>query len=62
MLRTVARTSRHADVLLVDGFDIDGQPPGLCSQRFYDDCYQALTASGVLVVNLCGDENRPILA
>jgi spermidine synthase len=58
----VARTSRHADVLLVDGFDIDGQPPELCSQRFYDDCYQTLKASGLLVVNLCGDENRPILA
>jgi spermidine synthase len=57
----VARTSQHADVLLVDGFDIEGQPPELCSQKFYDDCYQALTASGLLVVNLC-DENRMILA
>lgn len=57
----VARVSRHSDVLIVDGFDIDGQPPELCSQRFYDDCYQALTASGLLVVNLCGDDNRSIL-
>jgi spermidine synthase len=57
----VARTTSHDDVLIVDGFDIDGQPPELCSQRFYDDCYQALTSSGLMVVNLCGDDNRPIL-
>lgn len=40
------------DVLLVDGFDHEGQPAALCSQRFYDDCFAALTADGVLVVNL----------
>ncbi|CDS53339.1 Spermidine synthase-like protein [Polaromonas sp. CG9_12] len=39
-------------VLLVDGFDPDGQPAGLCSQRFYDDCLAALPEGGVLVVNL----------
>lgn len=57
----VARTSWHTDVLIVDGFDLNGQPPELCTQRFYDDCYQALTASGLMVVNLCGDDNRMIL-
>jgi spermidine synthase len=57
----VARTTSHEDVLIVDGFDIDGQPPELCSQRFYDDCYQALTSSGLMVVNLCGDDNRLML-
>ncbi len=40
------------DVLLVDGFDYDGQPPALCSQRFYDDCYEALQPNGLLVINL----------
>lgn len=40
------------DVLLVDGFDHQGQPAALCSQRFYDDCFAALTADGVLVINL----------
>ena len=40
------------DVLLVDGFDHDGQPAALCSQRFYDDCVAALAPSGLLVVNL----------
>jgi spermidine synthase len=46
------------EVLLVDGFDIHGQPPQLCSQEFYDDCYRALAPDGVLVVNLCGLEDR----
>ena len=40
------------DVLLVDGFDYDGQPPALCSQRFYDDCFDALQPNGLMVVNL----------
>jgi len=43
------------DVLLVDGFDHQGQPAALCSQRFYDDCFAALTGDGVLVVNLHSD-------
>jgi spermidine synthase len=58
----VARTSWQTEVLIVDGFDIDGQPPELCSQRFYDDCYQALTSSGLMVVNLCDDDDQHILA
>ena len=40
------------DVMLVDGFDSQGQPARLCSQRFYDDCHAALQPGGVLVVNL----------
>lgn len=40
------------DVLLVDGFDYHGQPPALCSQRFYDDCRDALQPGGLLSVNL----------
>ena len=50
---------RHAnafDVLLVDGFDRDGQPRQLCSAAFYDDCHAALRCGGVLVVNLCADD------
>jgi spermidine synthase len=54
----VARTSELMEVLLVDGFDIHGQPPQLCSQEFYDDCYRALAPDGLLVVNLCGLEDR----
>lgn len=44
------------DVLLVDGFDRDGQPRQLCSAEFYDNCHRALRPGGVLVVNLCADD------
>jgi len=40
------------DVLMVDGFDNEGQPSELCSQRFYDNCLDALQPNGILVVNL----------
>ena len=46
-----------ADVLLIDGFDSEGQPPGLCSPAFYDNCYAKLNAGGVLVVNLCANDS-----
>jgi spermidine synthase len=46
------------DVLLVDGFDSAGQPAQLCSQDFYDDCFAALAAGGILVVNLHADHPR----
>ena len=44
------------DVLLVDGFDHLGQPAQLCSQAFYDDCFQALAEGGVMAVNLHADD------
>jgi spermidine synthase len=47
--------SPRYDVLLVDGFDSQGQAPSLCSQRFYDDCYKALSPTGVMVANLHHD-------
>lgn len=51
------------DVLLVDGFDHQGQPASLCSQRFYDDCFAALSSDGVLVVNLHYDHpDYPVFA
>jgi spermidine synthase len=50
------------EVLLVDGFDHEGQPAALCTQRFYDDCLAALPAGGVLVVNLhYGHADYPVL-
>ncbi|MEO8023368.1 fused MFS/spermidine synthase [Polaromonas sp.] len=56
-----AETPRF-DVLLVDGFDHEGQPAVLCSQRFYDDCFAALGDKGVLVVNLHSDHpDYPLL-
>jgi spermidine synthase len=57
----VFRHSNEFDVLIVDGFDITGQPEQLCSQRFYDDCYNALAPYGVLVVNLSDDGFRGAL-
>ena len=54
--------SPRYDVLLVDGFDADGQPPALCSQQFYGDCQAALTEGGVLAVNLHYDHaDYPLL-
>jgi spermidine synthase len=46
------------DVLLVDGFDGDGQPPRLCSHGFYRACHAALRSGGVLVVNLNREHTR----
>jgi spermidine synthase len=48
------------DILMVDGFDANGQPPQLCSRSFYEDCYRALTKQGILVVNIC-DSARSLL-
>jgi spermidine synthase len=49
------------DVLLLDGFGLEGQPRQLCSTAFYDYCYARLAPGGVLVVNLwAGDEMLPI--
>jgi len=48
----VRRRPGHFDVLLVDGFDNEGQPPQLCSRQFYSHCYSSLTSQGLLVVNV----------
>jgi len=50
------------EVLLVDGFDHEGQPAALCTQRFYEDCLAALPEGGLLVVNLHYDHpDYPVL-
>lgn len=49
-------TGESLDILLVDGFDRDGQPEQLCSLGFYDNCRASLRADGILVVNLCADD------
>jgi len=48
----VADPSSKPDVLIVDGFDADGLPAQLSSQRFYDDCFAVLTDNGIMVVNM----------
>jgi len=50
--RFVRAPDTEADVLLVDGFDRDGMPDALASQRFYDDCHACLPDGGILVINL----------
>lgn len=51
----VRDTRERFDVLLVDGFDTEGLPKALCSQRFYDNCADVLQPGGLLVVNLHND-------
>ena len=53
----VKAENNSLDVLLVDGFDFGGQPSQLCSTEFYGDCYRALRSGGILVVNLCANDN-----
>ncbi|MEO8297733.1 MAG: transferase [Burkholderiales bacterium] len=51
----VRQRATRPDVLIVDGFDAQGQPSRLSSQRFYDDCAEMLQPDGIMVVNLyCG--------
>lgn len=48
----IAALRRRQDVIIVDGFDVGGQAPTLCTERFYRDCHVALAAGGVMAVNL----------
>jgi spermidine synthase len=43
------------DVLMVDGFDAQGQSDQLSSSDFYEDCYRVLMPTGVMVANLDGE-------
>ncbi len=43
---------RHFDAILLDGFDAEGLPARLSTQRFYHRCASALRHEGVLVANL----------
>jgi spermidine synthase len=58
----VARHKGEFDVLIVDGFDSTGQPPQLCSRPFYEDCYAALAPEGIMVVNICDSDVRPLIS
>ncbi|OYV00339.1 MAG: transferase [Burkholderiales bacterium PBB5] len=46
------------DLLMVDGFDAQGLPEALATQRFFDDCRAALAPGGLLVMNLHRDDPR----
>ena len=42
------------DVLLVDGYDHQGQALELCTQHFFENCCRVLADQGVMAVNLHG--------
>jgi len=50
------RVEKGIDVLLVDAFDRTGFAPSLANRKFFEQAHAKLTGSGVLVVNLAGDE------
>jgi spermidine synthase len=56
------RTSEApCDVIIADGFDANGLPASLCSRSFYENCFDLLSPSGVLVANLhCDHEHYPV--
>ena len=52
----VAGKGPSKDVILVDAYDRNGVAPNLVTARFYLDAKCRLSVSGVLVVNVFGDE------
>lgn len=58
----ISGSTDEPDVLVVDGFDAEGQPPELCSQSFYDNCYTALCSEGLMIANLCDSQDNLHLA
>lgn len=48
----IAHADRNVDVILLDGFNIDGVVPELNSQSFYGACQRILNPQGILVANL----------
>jgi spermidine synthase len=53
----VRNAPNSVDVLLVDGFDMNGQSAQLCTEAFYDDCCRSLVHDGILVVNLAAEDS-----
>lgn len=51
-LERAVRLAHRYDVVLVDGFNYDGQPRELCTREFYDGCRAVLQPAGLLVANL----------
>jgi spermidine synthase len=52
----LATVGKGIDVLLVDAFDRTGFAPSLAKREFFEQAHAKLTGSGILVVNLAGDE------
>lgn len=58
----VANPPYSFDVLLLDCCTSDRLPRELCSQEFYDNCREALTARSLMVVNLCWRKDTRIIS
>lgn len=54
----VKKCNGSEDVIIVDGYDIEGYCPTLCTESFYEDCYHSLTDGGVMAVNLFGNKKQ----
>lgn len=54
----VAKSDESIDVLLADAFDADGLASSLSAQTFLLTAYNSLKKSGILVMNLAGEETR----
>lgn len=54
----VAKAEESIDVLLADAFDADGLASSLSAQAFLLTAYNSLKKSGILVMNLAGEEAR----
>lgn len=54
----VAKAEESIDVLLADAFDADGLASSLSAQAFLLTAYNSLKKSGILVMNLAGEETR----
>jgi spermidine synthase len=54
----IRQCASRFDLLFIDGFDRRGMPARLSSQRFYDDCFEALCPQGIAVVNLYRGDPR----
>lgn len=50
----VREAKQEFDVLLLDGFDDNGQVATLCSRHFYENCMRVMAEDGVLVANFDG--------
>lgn len=48
----VAATDRRFDLVIVDGFDGNGRPGALDTERFYRHCRERLARDGLFAVNL----------
>lgn len=50
----VKEAKQEFDVVLLDGFDAEGQVGTLCSKQFYENCMRIMTTNSVLATNLDG--------